>query len=380
MKKIILLITLSLVFLSCSKNGGGNYTISGIAPGIADGSKVIIQKQSEDGKTNVSVDTVLVKSGKFEITGKVDETTIHGITVESTNGMISVIVEKGDIKVEVDKDSLFKSKISGTYNNDQFQKFYSGISEIQKSVQQRKTKFENDNKEVVRLAQKNNDTLTISKLRKEYSLIQKDLTNYSLNFIKENPKAYISLLLVQGLFNNPEFDLEDVKKQFESLDSSLKELKPAKKIQEIFDTVSATEIGKKAPEFTAKDTRGKEISLSDSMGKKVTIVDFWASWCMPCRQENPNMVALYKEFHGKGLNIIGVSLDIDSKEWITAIAKDQLTWSQVSNLKQWEDPIAKQYNVNQIPSTFVLDQDGKIVAKNISGAELRKKVAELINK
>ncbi len=121
------------------------------------------------------------------------------------------------------------------------------------------------------------------------------------------------------------------------------------------------------------------MSLKESLGK-VTIVDFWASWCGPCRVENPNMVALYKEFHAKGLNIIGVSLDKDKAKWKEAIAKDQLTWTQVSNLKFWDEPIAKQYQVESIPATFILDAKGTIVAQGLRGAELQSKILELLSK
>ena len=380
MKKIVLFVTLSVLLSACSNYGGGSYTILGTAKGIKDGAKVILQTQSEDGKSTVAVDTVLVKNEKFEIKGKVDETTIHGLLVESTQGMVSVILEKGTINVAVYKDSVFKSKVSGTFNNDEFGKFNTGIAKLQKSVQQKLAAYEIQNNEVMKTAKETNDTITMNKLRKGYGDIQNQLVNYSVDYSKKNPKAYISLLIVQGLFNNPNYEFEDVKKQFNGLDADLKKLKPAKKIQEMFDSVAATEIGKVAPNFKAKNPKGKEISLDDSKGKKATIVDFWASWCMPCRQENPNMTKLYKDFHEKGLNIIGVSLDNDSKDWITAIAVDQLLWPQVSNLKQWDDPIAKLYNVNTIPATFLLDEDGKIVAKNISGAELRKKVEELMMK
>jgi thiol-disulfide isomerase/thioredoxin len=121
------------------------------------------------------------------------------------------------------------------------------------------------------------------------------------------------------------------------------------------------------------------VSLKESLGK-ITIVDFWASWCGPCRQENPNVVALYNDFHSKGLNIIGVSLDKDAAKWKEAIAKDKLTWTQVSNLKFWDDPIAAQYKVEAIPATFVLDASGKIIAKDLRGEELRTKIAELLAK
>lgn len=121
------------------------------------------------------------------------------------------------------------------------------------------------------------------------------------------------------------------------------------------------------------------VSLKESLGK-VTIVDFWASWCGPCRKENPNVVALYKELHSKGLNIIGVSLDKEASAWKEAIAKDNLSWTQVSNLKYWDEPIAKQYGVESIPATFILDSTGKVVAQDLRGAELRAKVLELLSK
>ncbi len=110
----------------------------------------------------------------------------------------------------------------------------------------------------------------------------------------------------------------------------------------------------------------------------MTIIDFWASWCGPCRQENPNVVKIYNELHSKGLNIIGVSLDDNVIKWKHAIEKDKITWNQVSNLKGWQDPIAKLYQVEEIPSTFILDSSGKIVAKNLRGDNLKLKILELL--
>ena len=141
--------------------------------------------------------------------------------------------------------------------------------------------------------------------------------------------------------------------------------------------MTAIVIGKPAPNFSAPSPEGKTISLKESLGK-VTIIDFWASWCGPCRAENPNVVAMYNELHDKGLNIIGVSLDKDATKWKEAIAKDKLTWAHVSNLKFWDEPIAKQYNVQSIPATFILDAKGNIVAKDLRGDALKAKVKELL--
>ena len=136
--------------------------------------------------------------------------------------------------------------------------------------------------------------------------------------------------------------------------------------------------GSEAPDFTLADTNGVKVSLSDFRGK-VVVIDFWASWCRPCRQENPNMVRLYKSFHDKGLEILGVSLDNDRRSWMDAIHKDGLYWTQISDLKQWECVVARQYRVSGIPFTVLIDRDGKVVAKGLRGNELRQRVEALLN-
>lgn len=132
-----------------------------------------------------------------------------------------------------------------------------------------------------------------------------------------------------------------------------------------------------APDFKAPTPNGKWVTLKESLGK-ATLIDFWASWCSPCRQENKNVVTLFKEFHSKGLNIISVSLDENKGSWTKAIEEDKLSWTQVSNLKEMKDPIALQYGVTQIPTTFLLDTSGKIVAIDLWGDELKAKVKELL--
>jgi peroxiredoxin len=138
-------------------------------------------------------------------------------------------------------------------------------------------------------------------------------------------------------------------------------------------------IGAKAPDFTAPNPEGEMITLSKILGK-VTILDFWASWCRPCRIENPNFVKIYDQYHAKGLEIISVSLDRNNQKqrWVEAIEKDQLNWYNVSNLKFWQDPLAQLYNVSSIPATFILDEKGIVLATKLRGAELKTKIAELL--
>jgi len=181
------------------------------------------------------------------------------------------------------------------------------------------------------------------------------------------------------MFNNPKIEIEKIRKNYNALDQSLKNTKTGKTIKTKIDNYKSLEVGNPAPEFSAPNPEGKMLTLKESLGK-ITIIDFWASWCGPCRKDNPDVVALYNEFHSKGLNIIGVSLDKDDAKWKEAIAKDGLVWNHVSNLKFWQDPIAELYNIKSIPATFIVDENGKIIARDLRGEQLRAKIASLLNK
>jgi len=241
------------------------------------------------------------------------------------------------------------------------------------------------------LAQQQKDTVTINKLIKQNNDIQNGLKDMMVKYPDTHPKSFISALIVLEMFRDPNVDTKKIKKLYDSFDESLRNTKTAKKIKDQLDALNnikkepkpqpkpvAINIGEIAPDFSAKNPQGVTVSLKQSLGK-VTVIDFWASWCGPCRKENPAVVAMYNELHAKGLNIIGVSLDKDAAKWKEAIAKDKLTWTHISNLKEFEDPIALQYNIEQIPTTFVLDASGKIVAKDLRGDELKAKVKELLS-
>ena len=371
MKKITLLALLTLSILSCNNLKDNEFLISGTANGIENGKKVFIEVQTETG--TLTKDTAVVTDGKFELKGITEEIDLGFIRIENEQINLPLILEEGKIEINIVKDSLHKSTLGGTPNNDKFQKFNTESRAISEKV----AKFEKDNGPEMQKAQMSNDTVTINKLLKEYKKFQNEMNDYSKKFIKENPDAYLSVLLLENFLMRQYLTPEEIKSYFDGLNKEVKETKSGKKIKTTLDAMTAIVIGKPAPNFSGPTPEGKTISLKETLGK-VTIIDFWASWCGPCRAENPSVVALYNEFHPQGLNIIGVSLDKDAKKWKEAIAKDGLVWPHVSNLKFWEDPIAKQYNVQSIPATFILDEKGNIVAKDLRGDALRAKVKELL--
>ena len=388
MKKIFFLLTATVAIISCSKVKDGEYLITGTAKGIANGKTIILQGQDPTTKMTVALDTVKVENEKFEIKGKVTEPAFHTLILQDANAPIPFILETGEINVAIDKDSIHKSKIAGTYSNEEYVKFN---DELQKT-QKRLADFQKNNTQKMQQAQQAQDTATINGLMKQYMAIQTEVQADSkkkyVAYAESHPKSFISVLIVKGMSEDPTADAKKIESLYNSLDESLKNTTPGKEAKSKIGQAKMPAVGATAPpvgsakwrsDFSAPNPEGKVVSLKESLGK-VTIVDFWASWCGPCRKENPNVVAIYKELHAKGLNIIGVSLDKEAGKWKEAIAKDGLTWTHVSNLKFWDEPIAAQYGVQSIPATFILDASGKVVAQDLRGPELKAKILELLAK
>lgn len=369
------LLIAAVAFVSCNQLADNEYVIKGSAAGFDNGKMAILEMQDETGMGLKAVDSAIITDGKFEFKGTTTEPELRFIQLPEVQGKAVFVLENGEINLKIYKDSINKSDVGGTFNNDQFSKYNKGQGAIQKKI----ADFRNDNMQKMQTAMQSNDTVTANSIQADFTKLQDDLNAYNVKFAEDNPKAFISVLMLENMFYTPNVDIEKIKKLFTNLDKAIQDTKPGKKIGEMIANFNAAVIGKPAPDFSAPNPEGKMVSLKESLGK-VTIIDFWASWCAPCRKENPNVVALYTELHEQGLNIIGVSLDKegDAEKWKKAISDDQLTWAQVSNLKYWNDPVAKQYNVQSIPATFILDANGIIVAKDLRGEELKAKVQELL--
>jgi hypothetical protein len=219
MKKIILFLTAAALLTSCSKD---KYTISGTAAGFENGKTVILETQDEKGMGLIAVDTVKIENGKFEIKGKVTEPSFHTLQIEGAQGKIPFILENGDITIVVNKDTIQKSKISGSYNNDEYVKFNEEITKIQKPLMD----FQTANMQKMQMAQQAKDTATINGLMKQYTTIQTEIGTTSkakyVDYASTHPKAFISLLIIEGMSNDPAVDSKKVETMFNGLDESLK--------------------------------------------------------------------------------------------------------------------------------------------------------------
>lgn len=379
MKKIFLLFAASAFVISCSRLAENEFEIKGSIDPSLNGKFVYLEQQG--GYMGfVPMDTAKIENGKFIFKGTVTDPSLNFIQVDGLQGKAELILENGEIKLEIDKDSIYKSKRSGTYNNDKLSEYYNDITKVRIEMITFQQKHQNE----IMDAYQKGDTVSMNRINEKYNSYTTEMESRTKKFIENNPKAFVSVLLVKQFATMQKEPMAEVEKMYNSLSTDLRKTKEGKEIAEILDNLKKEEenkakvsIGNTAPDFSAPNPDGKTISLKESLGK-VTIIDFWASWCKPCRIENPNVVAMYNELHSKGLNIIGVSLDENGDKWKEAIAADKLTWNQISNLQGWKEPIAQQYGVKSIPAVFILDAEGKIVATDLRGDALKQKVKELL--
>jgi peroxiredoxin len=373
MKNIFIILAIVFIFSSCQKESN-EYLISAIIDGVPDGKKVTL-RTFKDGKP-LEVQTTFVKSGKFSMNGSIKNPDIHLLQVEGTKGALPFILENNKLDITMYKDSLDVSLIRGSEENVIANKYMGAVRKFKMESDELRKKYSE--------AQQKRDTLFL----KEYIAKNQELRNrnnkHNIEFIKANSGKLFAVLILENLLNNNAIKINETNNLFSSLAKDVQKSVAGIRIKKLINLRMATEIGAIAPDFTAPDPDGKQISLNEIKGK-VTIIDFWAAWCGPCRKENPNVVKLYEKYHDKGLEIIGVSLDGNSRQkdpkkaWLDAIEKDGLKWHQVSNLNYFRGPVAKQYNIQAIPATFILDSEGKIIAKNPRGPALEQKISELLN-
>ncbi|GFZ76291.1 thiol:disulfide interchange protein [Aquaticitalea lipolytica] len=380
MKKLFSLILIVSLFISCNettkKNDG--YVISGTADGVYNGIRVYLKTIDERGR-DFYQDTAVVVDGKFKFEGKIDIPEMWFLSVNSIDGYIPIMVENENITVTVNKDNINTSTIHGTKANDALTEYNEGFN----ILLEKRSKIGRENMGVLR----STDSIEKANFSATMAEMEKEMNSYPFDFLANHKDNYFSLKLIESLMTSSSIDLSKIEDSFNNLDESVKSSGYGRvvfskiSVQKLEnERLGSLNLGKVAPNFTAPDPNGKMISLNEIKGK-VTIIDFWASWCGPCRRENPNVVKTYNKYHNKGLEIISVSLDRAGQKdkWLKAIEDDKLTWHHVSNLNYFNDPVAKQYNIQSIPSTYILDSEGKIAAKNLRGKALEDKVAELLN-
>lgn len=372
MKKIgILLFALFLGLISCEDDKG--YYLSGNVEGVEDGKKVFISEIDGQTRSPKVVDTVLIKNGSFELDmPETDLPNLSFIRIEGVNGNVVFISENKPIQFNINKDSIRTSQVSGGKENQALSEYLAHLKKLNnKMVKMQKQ---------MRDAMVSRDTAELQRLREAQAELRDNDKNFKQELFERNKDSFLSIMILTDMLNMRTHGSAEVREMYSEVSDRIKQTPLAQSLKDELDKRKAAEVGSKAPSFSGPNPDGEQIALNENLGK-VTIVDFWAAWCKPCRVENPNLVRTYNKFKDQGLNIISVSLDRPGQKdrWIQAIEEDKLgQWKHVSNLQFWNEPIAKKYGVTSIPATFILNEEGTIVAKNLRGDDLENKIGELL--
>lgn len=319
----------------------------------------------------VKMDSTIVRDGKFNFSLDVTEIDVNFITIKGKDTNIPFVLESGIISINIYKDSLDASQVKGSRSNDDLNLYRNKTKSV--------VNFLNEIVSEIQIANSLGDNLLVEDLQNQYRLKQTELLNFEIELAKNMKESYLSVLMLEKLINEKTIDINSAKEITAAYNPEILNSRVGKiLVEKINAPIEPTSLGEIAPNFEGPSPSGEVLNLSDLKGK-VTIIEFWASWCRPCRVENPNLVRLYKEMHPEGLEIVGVSLDRNRSSWLRAIDDDGLIWNHVSNLKFWQDPIAKLYNIRAIPASFIIDKEGRIIEKNLRGAQLAAKISEILS-
>lgn len=370
--RILFILTLLTSFITSCKEASqvisqGSTSISGTMPEIQV-SKVALQQVFSS--TIKDVDSIeIAEDGTFDFSfSPTDTIGLYRLSTNPNNFMILVIKKGDQLKLNVEGNTFDQAyTVEGSPESNRIKEF----NNISLEAYQ---KFGALNNKITTAQQQNNYELLQSGLQ-ERAVLLAELTNQTKDFIRVDPGSMASFIALQRL--DLDADFETFKLVSDSLYSKYPSNSFAKELKTRISSMANLNVGSQAPEIVMNTPSGESFALSSLRGKYV-LIDFWASWCQPCRMENPNVVRVYNNYKNKGFDILSVSLDKTKEAWEKAIEEDGLRWNHVSDLGFWQSAIVPVYNINSIPMTFLVDPNGVIIAKNLRGEALENKLAELL--
>ncbi|MFA7583638.1 MAG: TlpA disulfide reductase family protein [Proteiniphilum sp.] len=377
-KNAFLYLCCLLVISSCTNVNNQSFTLKGKIGDWNDPATIYLSYWNEGSEYK---DSTLLRNGSFSFTGSVGEPAPARLIFDySGEGMIPaaqsghilyLYLENGTVKLN-SPDSLQNSLFVDSPINDEHLSY---LDYIDGQIQDLAARM--NQKVMLATPEQLNDTTFMAQLNSEYKQLLDERTRKQQQYVREHPDSYFSVVAISESVSS-KFNVDEIEPLFLSINEKYRETYSGKAFAQRIEAARTIGIGKKAPDFTQNDPDGNPVSLSDFSGKYL-LLDFWASWCGPCRQENPNLVKAYAAYKDKGFEILGVSLDNqDGKEaWLNAIKKDGLTWTQVSDLNSWNNEVARSYGVRAVPQSYLIDPQGIIVAQDLRGEALDEKLVEI---
>ena len=368
MNRLFWIIITAIALQSCKEHTG--YVIKGELAD-AEGMKIVLKKISADADEPVDMDSCYVKKGKFAMKGMVDYPE-YCLLYVGDNGPIRLFVENSIIDISFHLNKIQDTEVTGSLETDLLREIYAQMAALGDSALKVNNEY---------MAFKQSEETDIEKEKNYLSrmdTIRLQRIEYAKQFITEHPNRIVTALILRSYMANvlPD-ELELYVNDFDDVNSQ------SPWVQFIKEKVALSRrlaIGEIFIDLTMNSPEGNEISLSEHAGKdKYVLIDFWASWCRPCRMDNPKLVKIYRKFKDKGFEIVGVSLDRDKTEWAKAIKADELEWVHISDLMFWQSQGVKLYMVNSIPYSVLLDKNGMIIDKGLKTDELEKKLADLLD-
>ena len=364
MKKLLFaVVAISVLFAACDTQK--KYVLSGKIEGQSEGK---IYLNIEKDRELVKIDSADIVDGVFKLEGSVAVADLYYLQVDDKKGAISLYLENAPISVEANIENLKEAKITGSVSQDLYNSFVASMMTFKAKQEPIVAAYKK--------AMSEKDEAGAEKAIKEYETVDAEKIEVVKSFVKDNANSVAaSSIAYRNLLN--QLEVSEMEAIYNAFGEDVKASSSALAIKSKLDILKKVAVGQPAPDFTLNTPEGTPLSLSSLKGK-VVVIDFWASWCGPCRRENPHMVEIYNELSPKGVEFLGVSLDKKKEDWLKAIEKDGLIWKHVSDLQYWNSAAAKLYGVNSIPATVLIDQSGTIVAKKVFGDELKAEIEKLL--